>query len=142
MSVADPDTTAASIRSGEKADHRAVDGARAGAAGEIRGENRARERHVGDGLPQRVGDDGRLDPTGQRSAVAPVLAQLEPAGVAHRRGEPLAALAVVEVGHASGAELACQSAGGASQLGLFGRVSGIHGRESWLLACESWLCKN
>ena len=60
-----------------------------GAAGEIGGEDRARERDVGDGFPERVGDDRRLDPAGERSAVAAVVAQLEPAGVAHRLGEAL-----------------------------------------------------
>ena len=130
MSVAGPDTTAASIRSGEKATTAPSIGARARTAGEIRGEDRARERDVGDGLPQRVGDDGRLDSAGERIAVAPVVAQLEPAGVAHRLGEALAPLAVVEIGHGPRSELACQPAGGAPQLGLFGSVAGIHGRES------------
>ena len=127
MSVAGPDTTAASIRSGEKATTAPSIGTHARTAGEIRGEDRARERNVGDGLAQRVGDDGRLDPAGERIAVARVVAQLEPAGVAHRLGEALAPRAVVEIGHGTRSELASQAAGGAPQLGLFGRVAGIHG---------------
>ena len=112
---------------GREGDDRAVDRAHARTAGEIRGEDRARERNVGDGLSQSVGDDGRLDPAGERIAVARVVAQLEPAGVAHRRGEALASLAVVEIGHGARSELASQPARGAPQLGLFGRVADIHG---------------
>ena len=124
--MAGPDTTAASIRSGEKATTAPSIGARAGAAGEVGGEDRARERDVGDGFPQRVGDDRRLDPAGERSAVAPVVAQLEPAGVAHRLGEALGPRRVVEIGHGPRSELPRQLAGGAPQLGLFGRVAGVH----------------
>ena len=126
--MAGPDTTAASIRSGEKATTAPSMRARAGSAGQVGGEDRARERDVGHGLPERVGDDRRLDPARERSTVASVLAQLEPAGVAHGLGEALAARAVVEVGHGSRSELARQLAGGAPQLGLFGCVAGVHGR--------------
>jgi hypothetical protein len=111
---------------GGEGDHRAVDRRRAGAAGEIRGEDRTGERDVGDGLSQRVGDDRRLDSAGERSAVAPVLAQLEPAGVAHRLGEALASVSVIEIGHGSRSELACEPVRRAPQLGLFGCVTGIH----------------
>ena len=111
---------------GRERDHRAVVGARAGTAGEVGGEDRAREADVGDGFSECVGDDRGLDPAGERSPVASVVAQLEPAGVAHRLGEALAALAIVEVGHGPRSELACQLAGGAAQFGLFGRVAGVH----------------
>ena len=127
---------------GGEGDHCAVDGAHARTAGEIRGEDRARERNVGNGLPQRVGDDGRLDPAGERIAVARVLAQLEPAGAAHRLGEAPAPRAVVEIGHGTRSELASQTAGGPPQLGLFGRVAGIHGARIILVIKRESDCKS
>ena len=40
-------------------------------------------------------------------------------------------LRVVEVGHGPRSELARELAGGAPQLGLFGRVAGVHRGESY-----------
>src|SRR5262249_48096803 len=126
---------------GGEGDHYAVAGAYPRAAGEICGEHRTRERNVGNGLPQRVGDDRRFDPAGQRIAGVLALAQLQPAGASPRLGEALAPLAVIEIGHGTGSELASQAAGGAPQLGLFGRVAGIHGARIELATDESHLAK-
>ena len=123
----DRDTTAASIRSGEKATTAPSLGLDAGPAGQVGREDRTRERDVGHGFRERVGDDRRLDPARERPTLFSVVAQLEPAGVAHGPGEPLGARPVVEVGDGPRSELPRQLAGGAPELGLFGRVSDIHG---------------
>ena len=128
--VTGPDTTAASIRSGEKATTAPSLGLAAGAAGQVGREDRARERDVGHGSRECVGDDRRLDAAGERRALVCVVAQLEPAGVAHGPGEALDARLVVEVGHGPRSELTRQLAGGASEFGLLGCVSDVHGREN------------
>ena len=122
-----PGTTAASIRSGEKATTAPSVGLAAGPASQVGREDRTRERDVGHGFRECVGDDRRLDPAGERPALVSVVAQLEPAGVAHGPGEALGARRVVEVGHGPRSELPRQLAGGAPELGLFGCVSDVHG---------------
>ena len=77
----------------------------------------------------------------QGITVAPVMAELKPAGVAHRVGEALAPLAVVQVGDGARSELASQAAGGVPQGGLFGGMAGIHEARTTLLADESQVAK-
>ena len=108
-----------------KADHGAVGGGYAGAPREIGGEDRTRERDVGDRFAERVGDDRRLDAARERSPAA-VVSQLEPPGVANCRGEALDAPAVLEVDDRPRSELTRQLAGGAPKLGLLGGVAGVH----------------
>ena len=125
-----PDTTAGATRSAVNAtDRRSSRRAPARRARSAASTGPA-NADVGDGPAERVGDDRRLDPARERRAVAGVVAQLEPAGVADRGGEALAAGGVVEVGHRGRTELRGQLPGGAPQLGLLGRVPRVHGTES------------
>src|SRR5207302_1839083 len=73
--------------------------------GQIGGEHRSYEGDIGDAGTEGVGDDRRLDTTGQRRAVTTVVAQLEPARVANGGGQALGARGVVEVGDGGGAEV-------------------------------------
>src|SRR5262249_57772395 len=98
-------------------------------------------RDVANRLPERVGDDGRLDPARQRIPVVRAVAELEPSGTSRCLGEALAPLAVSEIGHGTGTELASQAAGGAAQLGLLGRVAGIHETRTILAIGESPIAK-
>ena len=127
MDVTPSVTIAASTSEARAGDGSAVV-ADAGAAREIRGEHRPRERDVGDRAAERVGDDGSFDAARERYAGTGVVAQLEPTRVADRGGEALAARRVVEVGHGRGSELPCQPAGRTPELRLLGRVPGVHSR--------------
>jgi hypothetical protein len=75
---------------------------------------------------ERVGDDSRLDSAGQRSAAARVVAHSSQPASRTAVGEALASFAVIEIGHGSRSELACEPVRRAPQLGLFGGVTGIH----------------
>ncbi len=112
---------------GGEGDHCPVGRSCAGAPREIGREERADEGDVGDRLAEGFGDDRRFDPAGEWRACVVVVAQLQPAGVDHRLGQPFAALRVVEVGHRARPELVGQLSSGAPQLGLFGSVARVHG---------------
>ena len=75
-----------------------------------------------------VGDDRRFDAARERSPATRVVAQLEPPGIADRGGEAFPSRTVIEVGHRRGSQLTCELAGRAPELGLLGRIPGIH---SW-----------
>ena len=121
-----PGTIAASVSADENATTAPAGARDARPAREVAGEHRPREHDVGHRAAERVGDDRGLDAARERRAVAVVVAQLEPTGVAHRGGEPLAAGGVVEVGDGRGTELAGELPGRAPELRLLGRVPRIH----------------
>ena len=111
-------------------DHRTpsgtIGGAHARATREVAREHRAGERDVGNRAPECVGNDRRLDPAGERCTVSPVVAQLEPPGVAHGHRQPLDAHLIGEPGDGSGPELSGQLPRRATKLRLLRRVARIH----------------
>lgn len=111
---------------GRERDHRAVVGACARPPREVAREQRARERDIGDRGTERAGDDRGLDAARERCAVAGVVAQLEPAGVAHGRREPAGARLVVEARDGCGCVCASESVRRSAELGLLGGVAGVH----------------
>ncbi len=120
-----PATIAAPVSVGVYATAAAI-GSPSAATQEVVREHRSGERRVGDGLAERLGDDRRFRAARDGGAVARVVAQLEPARVAHGGGQPGAPIVVFESGDGPGAELPRELPRRPAQLGLLGRIPRVH----------------
>ena len=110
----------------ENSDRRVLGAIRFGLTREVGGQHCAQQRDVRDCTGERIGDDRGLDATRERPAVASVVPQLEPPGIAHGSREALGPRGVVEVGDGCRSELPSELARRAPQLRLLGRVPSVH----------------